>query len=316
MALDFATGKGGLFFGMNEKIAQTTAGQLAKLQSDFKMLGVEIGNSLIPVLKEVVDLVRQFTGAKGEIAEVVRSFGVGVEFLRGELGGLGMTLEERAIRQGLRMEKLAKEEAKRKAESIKHAPKPDEVRKAGNKVQEEKDAQDVRAKAIEALEASKKAEEAKRAADEEARRAEQVARQLEMEQKRTREIEEQAKLKEIRERERSQERAAELINEDNPFASVLEKLVEGVKLRNDGFMTRQEFRTIAERESMKLAESQTVERRDTPTAMAGSVEAYRLFIERDSDRAKELEIATRAKDHLANIEKELIGRGLLGVAKR
>jgi hypothetical protein len=50
--------------------------------------------------------------------------------------------------------------------------------------------------------------------------------------------------------------------------------------------------------------------------MAGSVEAYRLFLDRDKESAKQTELAERSNQFLADIKAELTARQLLGVAKR
>jgi len=47
-ALIAATSEGGRFAGMNEKLANTTAGAFAKLRSSFQTLGAEIGDAMAP----------------------------------------------------------------------------------------------------------------------------------------------------------------------------------------------------------------------------------------------------------------------------
>jgi len=84
----------------------------------------------------------------------------------------------------------------------------------------------------------------------------------------------------------------------------------------EGFMTQAEFDAFAIRKTNEIGEGQVASRRDTPTAMAGSVEAYRLFLERDQEQARQTEIALRSQEALTDIRAELKSRGLLGVARR
>lgn len=50
-ALKAATSEGGRFAGMNEKLAGTTAGAMAKLKSSLQSVGMEIGNIFAPMVK-------------------------------------------------------------------------------------------------------------------------------------------------------------------------------------------------------------------------------------------------------------------------
>jgi len=61
-----ATEAGGRFAGMNERLANSIAGQYSKIEGDIKALAVEVGTELIPVLTQASGLLRQlFQGASG-----------------------------------------------------------------------------------------------------------------------------------------------------------------------------------------------------------------------------------------------------------
>lgn len=57
-----ATTEGGLFFGMNEKLSKSLAGQYAKLEGDIKATGIQLGTTLIPLLSEAAGLARDLAG--------------------------------------------------------------------------------------------------------------------------------------------------------------------------------------------------------------------------------------------------------------
>jgi tape measure domain-containing protein len=319
MAFDAATSKGGTFADMNERLAQTTAGPLSKLEGNIAAMQRNLGNAMKPMTDTVIDQLKRMTdqgeasarrmadlserlgGPKTAISTPHGSLQRSLNFMNTFAGGSGVGAMSQLVNGYDSLTKAANGTKK-------------EVDKANECIEKTQDMK--KTEALAALQAGEQREiEAKRL-KEESERTKQLSKQLEIEKQKKFEIEEQARAKALRDRRDSIERAKDFLNEDNPFTATIDKLSEAARLMQGGFLSRQQLNFVAGREARNLAESQTVERRDTPTAMAGSVEAYRLFLERDSDRAKEREIATRANDHLANIERELANRGLLGVAKR
>jgi tape measure domain-containing protein len=63
-ALTSATSAGGRFFGMNERLANTSAGAYAKMVSDLQAVGVELGDKLMPLAKELAGVMRDITQSK------------------------------------------------------------------------------------------------------------------------------------------------------------------------------------------------------------------------------------------------------------
>lgn len=65
-AFKTATEEGGLFYGMNEKLSQSMAGQWAKLEGDIKAAAVTLGQDLMPLIKQTVGMIRDgFGGGEG-----------------------------------------------------------------------------------------------------------------------------------------------------------------------------------------------------------------------------------------------------------
>ena len=54
-----ATAEGGLFYGMNEKLSQSMAGQFAKLEGDIKAAAITLGTDLMPLLKQMTEMARE-----------------------------------------------------------------------------------------------------------------------------------------------------------------------------------------------------------------------------------------------------------------
>ena len=67
-AFKTATEAGGLFYGMNEKLAGSMAGQWSKLEGDIKAAAISLGTKLMPLLQQAIGLVRE-GGAGGEGGE-------------------------------------------------------------------------------------------------------------------------------------------------------------------------------------------------------------------------------------------------------
>ena len=53
-----ATAEGGLFYGMNERLSQSMAGQWAKLEGDIKAAAITLGTDLMPLLKQTIEMAR------------------------------------------------------------------------------------------------------------------------------------------------------------------------------------------------------------------------------------------------------------------
>lgn len=65
-AFQTATEAGGRFYGMNQQLEGSLAGQFAKLEGDIKATAIAIGTDLMPMIKSAVDLMRTMTGAGGD----------------------------------------------------------------------------------------------------------------------------------------------------------------------------------------------------------------------------------------------------------
>ena len=78
-AFESATSKGGRFYGMNDRMSQTTAGQFAKLKSNVELLAIEIGTQLLPTANELISWAsKMVTSADG----VGTKFGTMVESVK------------------------------------------------------------------------------------------------------------------------------------------------------------------------------------------------------------------------------------------
>jgi tape measure domain-containing protein len=333
-AFDAATEKGGLFYGMNEKIAQTTAGQLAKLQGDFKMLGMEIGNGLVPVLKQSVELIRQFTAEPGIIRDIAIAAGDGSEYvfaaLRMALSGGDMTGMDALT------ERIAERDAKLKAESYLYKPSKADQEKIDKRMKalEEEAAQKKRIQQItdEAIEADNQRFELSE------QRIEELRKEVELQKAKNAGIHDEIalrakslgynekavekmialekELQELKDEPKQKARAEALIAETDPFKKLVDGLEEAAKLFSDGFLNKAQFDAILGKAAEEESKKDSPQRRETPTVMAGSVEAYKLLLEKDRNRDREIEIANAQKNLLASIDRELRNRGVLGVVKK
>lgn len=64
-AFKSATEAGGLFVGMNERLANSMAGQWSKLEGDIKAAAITLGTDLMPLLKEAIEMIRSGDGGNG-----------------------------------------------------------------------------------------------------------------------------------------------------------------------------------------------------------------------------------------------------------
>jgi len=332
-AFDFATGKGGLFYGMNEKIAQTTAGQLAKLQGDFKLLSIELGNALVPVLKESVELIRQFTspdGAAGGFLSVITD-GIRVftsaagDMMTGEVGRMAALtgdIEERNAQEKAKsfLHTMTKEEKEKRDKILEMREEERQKviqvqRTIEDAMQADMDALEISIQKLEILEKEVELQKQKNAGinTEIELKAKDMGHTESQRQKAKEMLLEIERLKDAPIKEA---RAKALLEVEGSFENLFSPLIEAAKLMQEGFIGKTDFEALTMRTAMEEAKRDVVQRRDTPTAMAGSVEAYRLFLERDQDNAREIELAERSNQFLQEINDELKTRGLLGVAKR
>ena len=335
-ALDYATGKGGLFYGMNEKIAQTTAGQLAKLQGDFKLLGIEIGKGLLPALNDVVSLMREFTStggvSDGFLAKVSQGVGTVARFYT---GGLAFMAGDSSKWDKLGAD-ISDAEAQQKANSILHKRTPeeeerfqkrmkeiDDQRKLGEEVKGllnglmnyDMDAMDASSKKIAGLREEIELQKQKNAGiNVEIEAKAKAMGYSKQDQERVKSM--LLELEKLKNAPAKQNRAMELMQDESSIEAMIAPFVEAANLLAEGFLGKTDFELFSMRQSMKIAESQVAERRDTPTIMAGSVEAYKLFLERDQEQARQIELAEKSNQVLTDIHAELKARQLLGVVKR
>lgn len=73
-ALESATSAGGRFYGMNDRMSQTTAGQFAKLKSNVELLAIEIGTQLLPVANDLIDWASKFIAKFEGVGTKVKTF--------------------------------------------------------------------------------------------------------------------------------------------------------------------------------------------------------------------------------------------------
>ena len=88
-AFKTATEAGGRFYGMNQQLEQSLAGQFAKLEGDIKASAIAIGTDLMPMIKSAVDLMRTLvvgTGS-GPLGNIIRDFSKGWGFLISSVQG-------------------------------------------------------------------------------------------------------------------------------------------------------------------------------------------------------------------------------------
>ena len=93
-AFKTATEEGGRFAGMNERLANSIAGQYSKIEGDIKALAVEVGTELIPLLSKASEGLRQLfqTESGGEGPGVI-GFNIGLisDAYTSMIGGLQKT---------------------------------------------------------------------------------------------------------------------------------------------------------------------------------------------------------------------------------
>jgi len=95
-AFQTATSEGGLFFGMNEKLAGSMSGQFSKMEGDIKAAAIAIGNDLLPLLKQSVSMLRGLGGDGGSDGErniVGFNIKLAADAYSAMLAGIGTSIE-------------------------------------------------------------------------------------------------------------------------------------------------------------------------------------------------------------------------------
>ena len=213
-AFQTATEAGGRFYGMNQQLEQSLAGQLAKLQSDIQAMAIQIGTSLMPAVRELVDLLKTpikiFGGMTSFYIEKLTNGMTALAYLaQGKLGEYLDILEERkraeedAVADSLRAEYerqqamgKTNEQAKKLAEDAKQRVKEEEKQKTNDKIisdiKQQRDEYDKLTMSAEAY-----AEQKRKAAgysDQDLKIAENFDKMIKQEQERKKTVEEIAKI--------------------------------------------------------------------------------------------------------------------------
>lgn len=76
-----ATSQGGRFFGMMDEQSKTFSGSFSIMSSEIKMMATEIGDGLLPVMKDLVSVVRSLNSAM-KMLDVGQRFKTGVGAIR------------------------------------------------------------------------------------------------------------------------------------------------------------------------------------------------------------------------------------------
>jgi tape measure domain-containing protein len=103
-----ATEAGGLFYGMNEKLANSMAGQWSKLEGDIKAAAIAIGTDLMPLLTQAMALVRE--GASGGGGDGERGIvGFNIKLIADSYASLfaGINAGANSLRDGLQSANIA-----------------------------------------------------------------------------------------------------------------------------------------------------------------------------------------------------------------
>lgn len=146
-AFQTATEAGGRFYGMNQQLEGSLAGQFAKLEGDIKATAIAIGTDLMPMIKSAVDLMRTMTGAGGDkgafgfnIDLFSKGWGFLISYAQGKSNEYLATLDEMARAEfdaaadaehaaWMKQQALSKtnEEAKKLAEEAKQRAKEEKA---------------------------------------------------------------------------------------------------------------------------------------------------------------------------------------------
>jgi hypothetical protein len=95
-AFQTATSEGGLFFGMNERLAESMSGQFSKMEGDIKAAAIALGSDLLPLLKQSVSMLRGLGGDGGSGGErniVGFNIKLAADAYSAMLAGIGTSIE-------------------------------------------------------------------------------------------------------------------------------------------------------------------------------------------------------------------------------
>ena len=213
-AFQTATESGGRFNGMNEQLEKSLAGQFAKLQSDIQAMAIQIGTSLMPAVRELVDLLKTpikiFGGMTSFYIEKLTNGMTALAYLaQGKLGEYLDILEERkraeedAVADSLRAEYerqqamgKTNEQAKKLAEDAKQRVKEEEKQKTNDKIisdiKQQRDEYDKLTMSVEAY--AEKQRKAAGYSSQDLKIAENFDKMIKQEQERKKTVEEIAKI--------------------------------------------------------------------------------------------------------------------------
>lgn len=80
-AFDSVTAKGGKFEGMMDKLGQTASGKWGQAMSKIKQIGVQIGDSLAPLIVNIADLIMEWAPLLDPVLWILKKMGEGLGFI-------------------------------------------------------------------------------------------------------------------------------------------------------------------------------------------------------------------------------------------
>jgi tape measure domain-containing protein len=288
-AFKSATSEGGRFYEMNERLKNSAAGQFAKMQSDVEMLATEIGTSLLPAAKALMDLLSSGgneSGEQGLAARWAETFSVGAEGLiyaltlnQDKFDAMMNRLEDQKMAAEMQIEagvhKQTPEEKERVAAAIarRMAKEREELEAIAKK---EKEAADAKAKTEK--EASDRVKEA-------AAEKKRIAQQEENERKKRAEDM-------IRDAEKLKEATAIPLEKYKAEIDKLQSMIDNGAIDQETF-DRAEKQLGEKFQKDNEPDKKNIDLAIAPTLAAGSVEAYKFMNEQKNE---EMEVALRQEE--------------------
>jgi len=288
-AFKSATSEGGRFYEMNERLKNSAAGQFAKMQSDVEMLATEIGTSLLPAAKALMDLLSSGgneSGEQGLAARWAETFSVGAEGLiyaltlnQDKFDAMMNRLEDQKMAAEMQIEagvhKQTPEEKERVAAAIarRMAKEREELEAIAKK---EKEAADAKAKTEK--EASDRVKEA-------AAEKKRIAQQEENERKKRAE-------EMIRDAEKLKEATATPLEKYKTEIDKLQSMIDNGAIDQETF-NRAEKQLGEKFQKDNQPDKKNIDLAIAPTLAAGSVEAYKFM---NDQKNEEMEVALRQEE--------------------
>jgi tape measure domain-containing protein len=288
-AFKSATSEGGRFYEMNERLKNSAAGQFAKMQSDVEMLATEIGTSLLPAAKALMDLLSSGgneSGEQGLAARWAETFSVGAEGLiyaltlnQDKFDAMMNRLEDQKMAAEMQIEagvhKQTPEEKERVAAAIarRMAKEREELEAIAKK---EKEAADAKAKTEK--EASDRVKEA-------AAEKKRIAQQEENERKKRAEDM-------IRDAEKLKEATATPLEKYKAEIDKLQSMIDNGAIDQETF-DRAEKQLGEKFQKDNEPDKKNIDLAIAPTLAAGSVEAYKFM---NDQKNEEMEVALRQEE--------------------